>query len=529
MTDTPSPSYSLLFKQAHLVDGTGAPARVADVATQGPRIAAIGNLAQAQATRVVDASGLTLSPGFIDVHSHSDLPLLVDPRSEPKIAQGITTELLGADGLSYAPLTKPLLQDVKTYLAGLYGTPDIDIPSDSVEAFLGRLDQHTSTNTVYLVPHQALRLMVRGWRGGPASSDELERMTELLETGLQQGARGLGTGLDYFPHGTCTTDELVTLGRVVARYDGVLVSHVRYWIGVVEAVQEMVEVATQSGVRVLISHLRNAEALPVIDEARKRGVDIQFDTYPYNAGSSLFLMYLPFWVNEGGPAEMLRRLRDPSERARLSAERHERLNGDLSTMLISSVGEAEAIRTYEGRSLEWVMRERGQSDPVEAICDLLVETDLAVGFVAQGGTEEGLQACISHPAHLASTDAVLVGGRPHPRGYGTYPRYLGRYVRQLGVLSLEQCIRRMTGAAAECLRITDRGLVKPGLAADLVLFDAERVIDRATFDEPRQAPEGIEMVVVNGEIVVESGRHSGATPGRALASSNRGIAIHDTD
>jgi N-acyl-D-amino-acid deacylase len=508
--------FTLLFKHARLVDGSGAPAVAADVATEGSRIAAIGDLADANAARVIDATGLTLCPGFIDVHSHSDLPLLADPRSEPKIGQGITTELLGADGLSYAPLTPALLQDVRRYLAGLYGTPDVEIPSDSVDAFLTRLDNQTSTNTVYLVPHQALRLMVRGWRGGPAADDELRQMSDLLEAGLQQGARGLGTGLDYFPHGTCTTDELVALGRVVARYDGVLVAHVRYWIGVVEAVQEMADVAEQSGVRVLISHMRAAEALPVIDQARARGLDMQFDTYPYNAGSSMFLMYLPFWVHEGGPAEMVRRLRDPSARARLRAERHERLDGDLSTMVISTVGSADTLQSYEGRSLEWVMRDRGQSDPVEAICDLLLETDLAVGFVAQGGDEDSLRACIAHPAHLASTDAVLVGGRPHPRGYGTYPRYLGRYVRELGLLSLEECIRRMTGAPAECLRLTDRGLVRPGLAADLVLFDAERVLDRATFEEPRQAPEGIELVVVNGVVVVESGRHSGATPGVAL-------------
>ena len=519
MADVEQP-FTLLFKGAQLVDGSGAPAVTADVATQDARIAAIGDLGNAKAARVIDARGLTLCPGFIDVHSHSDLPLLTDPRSEPKVSQGITTELLGADGLSYAPLTPGLLQDVRTYLAGLYGNPDVEIPSDSVDAFLTRLDNQTSTNTLYLVPHQALRLMVRGWRGGPANDDELQRMMELLEVGLRQGARGLGTGLDYFPHGTCTTDELVALGRVVARHDGVLVAHVRYWIGLVEAVQEMAEVAAQSGVRVLISHMRNAEALPVIDKARARGLDIQFDTYPYNAGSSMFLMYLPFWVHEGGPAEMLRRLRDPFTRARLRAERHERLNGDLSTMVISCIGEADALRGYEGRSLEWVMRERRQSDPVDAICDLLLETDLAVGYVAQGGTEDSLRACIAHPAHLASTDAVLVGGRPHPRAYGTYPRYLGRYVRELGLLSLEECIRRMTGAAAACLRLKDRGLVRPGLAADLVLFDAERVLDRATFEEPRQAPEGIELVVVNGVVVVESGRHSGATPGVALRRSH---------
>jgi N-acyl-D-amino-acid deacylase len=519
--------FTLLFMRARVVDGSGAPAFVADVATRGARIAAVGELGAAPAARVIDARGLVLSPGFIDVHAHSDLPLLADPANEPKLQQGITTELLGADGLSYAPLVPALLEDVRRYLAGLYGNPPVEIPGESVAALLARLDRRTSSNTVYVVPHQALRLMARGWRGGPATADELDAMRDLLERGLTEGARGLGTGLDYFPHGTCTTHELIELSRVVARHDGVLVSHVRYWIGVVDAVREMVEVAAASGVRVLISHLRTAEALPVIDEARARGLDIQFDTYPYNAGSSLFLMYLPFWAHEGGPAELLRRLRDPRDRARLRAERHPRLSAELDTIVISSVGTttSDALRGYEGRSLAWIMEARDVSDPVDAVCDLLLATDLAAGFVAQGGTEESLRACIAHPAHLASTDAVLVGSRLHPRAYGTYPRYLGRYVRELGLLGLEECIRRMTSAPAACLGLADRGLVQPGLAADLVLFDAQRVVDRATFESPQQTPLGIELVVVNGEVVVAAGRHTGALPGRAL----RGSAIHDTD
>jgi N-acyl-D-amino-acid deacylase len=369
-----------------------------------------------------------------------------------------------------------------------------------------------------VVPHQALRLMTSGWRGGAATDAELDCMLDLLDQGLLEGARGLGTGLDYFPHGTCTTDELVALSEVVARHAGVLVAHVRYAIGVVDAVREMVEVSERSGVRVLVSHLRNAEALPVIDEARARGVDIQFDTYPYNAGCSMFLIYVPFWAHEGGPARLLERLRDPVARQQLRAERPARFNGDLTTLIISNVGQSEPLRDFVGRSLADLMQARDQSDPVEAVCDLLLESDLAASFIAHGGSsEDGLRKCIVHPVHLASTDAVLVG-RPHPRAYGTYPRYLGRYVRDEGLLSLEECIRRMTSAPAACFHLNDRGTLRPGLAADLVLFDPETIVDRATYAEPEQFPTGIEMVVVNGTVVVEGGAHTGEHPGHALRS-----------
>jgi N-acyl-D-amino-acid deacylase len=509
--------FDILFKDALVLDGSGAPAFRADVAVADGHIAAIGELGTASATRVVEAAGMALSPGFIDVHSHSDLPLLVDPLNPPKVRQGVTTELLGADGLSYSPLKEPLLTDVRRYLAGLYGNPPIDIPSESVAAFLARLDRQTVVNTVYVVPHQALRLLARGWRAGPCTDAELAHMADLLEQGLAEGARGLGTGLDYFPHGTCPTDELIALSKVVARHDGVLVAHVRYAIGVVEAVREMVRIAEQSGVRVLVSHMRNAEALPVIDDARARGVDIWFDTYPYNAGSSLFLMWLPFWAHEGGPTEFVARLRDPRARERLRAERHPRMNGDLTTIILTN-------SQYAGRSFASVMELRGQTDPVDAMCDLLLETDLSAGFISHGGSdEEGLRTCIQHPAHLASTDAVLVG-RPHPRAYGTYPRYLGRYVREFGLLSLEDCIRRMTSAPAACLRLRERGSIRTGFAADLVLFDPATVVDRATYEDPMQYPDGIRMVVVNGEVVFDGDQPSGVTPGRALVAQATEVA-----
>jgi N-acyl-D-amino-acid deacylase len=424
--------------------------------------------------------------------------------------------LLGADGLSYAPLSAARLAEVRHYLAGLYGDPEEAIASESVAAFTGQFDGRAATNTFYMVPHQALRLMTSGWRGGPPTAAELSQMRDLLEQGLAEGARGLGTGLDYYPHGTCTTDELVSLCEVVARHGGVLVAHVRYALGVVDAVREMVEVSERSGVRVLVSHMRSAEALPVFDAARARGVDIQFDMYPYNAGCSMFLMYIPFWAHEGGPERLLERVRDPETRARLRAERPPRFGGDLSTLMISGMGESATLREFVGRSFADFMQARGVADPVDAICDLVAESDLAAGFIAHGGsTEDGLRACIRHPAQLASTDAVLVG-RAHPRAYGTYPRYLGRYVRDEGLLSLEECVRRMTSAPAACFGLTDRGRIQPTLAADLVLFNPDTIADRATFEEPAEFPEGIEMVVVNGTIVIDGNLHTGKLPGRAL-------------
>lgn len=502
-------AYDLVFKRARVVDGSGASAFVADVGVADGAIATVGDLETAESAQVVEAAGLVLAPGFIDVHAHSDLPLLTDPLHQPKVRQGVTTELLGADGLSYAPLSDGLVSEVRAYLAGLYGNPAVSIASDSVTAFMGALDGHVAINTLYVVPHQALRLMARGWRGGVCSDVEMRRMLDLLEQGLAEGARGLGTGLDYFPHGTCPTEELIRLCEVVARHDGILVAHVRYALGVVDAVREMVQVAEHSGVRVLVSHMRNAEALPVIEDARARGLDVWFDTYPYNAGSSMFLMWLPFWVHEGGPAAMLERLRDPAVRERLHHDHSPRLDGDLTTIVLTNGDMA-------GKSLASVMEARGESDPVETVCDLLVESELAAGFISHGGsTEDSLRACIQHPAHLASTDAVLVG-RPHPRAFGTYPRYLGHYVRELGLLTLEDSIRRMTSAPAHCMRLSNRGMIQAGLAADLVLLNPETVIDRATFDEPRQYPVGIEMVVVNGEVVVRDSQHTGLTAGRAL-------------
>ena len=508
----------LLLRDAQVVDGTGRPPFHADVAVEGDRIVEVGRLDGATARREIPAVGRVLCPGFIDVHSHSDLPLLAEPHLQAKLRQGVTTELLGADGLSYAPLSPERLGEVRRYLAGIYGNPtDLAIDSESVSSFLGQFDRRVATNVFYVVPHQALRLQVRGWQGGRASDSELEQMCALLRRGLAEGAVGLGTGLDYFPHGTCTTTELVTLCRVVAEANGVLVIHVRYIeIGVLAAVREAIEIAERSGVKVLISHLRNPEALPMIDAARARGLDVQFDTYPYSAGNSTMLAFIPYWVHEGGPDQLRERLADPGARRRLAAEPHPRLRRDLDTILVTTVGPAEHLTDYEGQSLAWIMHGRAQTDPVEAVCDLLLETDLAIGWIGFSGTETELQTCLRHPAHLVSTDGCLVGGKPHPRGWGTYPRMLGRYVRDLEMLSLETCVRKMTSAPAACFGLVDRGLVQAGYAADLVLFDPLTVADRASFDDPKQYPVGISHVVVNGQLVLDDGQPTDALAGRAL-------------
>lgn len=509
-------SYALLVRNARIVDGTGAAAYTGELAVADGRIAAVapGRLDGASAAREIDAGGHVLAPGFIDVHQHADLPLLTQPANTPYVMQGCTTGLLGADGLSYAPLTGPRLDEVRRYLAGLYGNPP-ELLSDwsSVAEYLARLERGIGSNVFYMVPHQALRLEVRGWQPGPATDEEVAAMQRLLRQGLAEGGLGLGTGLDYFPHNGATTDELAALCEVVREFDGVFVAHVRYrQVGVLDAVREVVRIAQRTGVKALISHLRSAASMPIVDEARARAIDVMVDTYPYVAGSSMFLMYLPDWFQAGGPDRILERLRDPALRQRVRAERTEQLTP--SDVVICNVG-ANGPRALIGRTFGQVMAERG-TDDVDTVCDLLLETNLAGGWIGFGGTEDDLHAVMTNPASMASSDGILSSDHPHPRVYGTYPRYLGRYCRELGWLTLEQTVAKMTGIPAARFGLRDRGVIREGAAADLVIFDPATVSDRATFENPRQYPIGISHVAVNGTLVVDNGQPTGALPGHVL-------------
>jgi len=515
--------FDLVIRGGRIIEGSGSPWYYGDIGIHGDRIAAIGNLDRAEARRVIKADGRVVCPGFIDTHTHSDVMLLANPKHEPKIMQGVTTDLIGLDGLSFAPLSSTNLQMVRRYISGLDGNPDISWDWSSVNEYLALFDRGVAVNVAYLVPHNALRLETIGFVDRAPTAQELSKMQELLAQGIHEGAVGFSTGLDYYPARYCNTDELIGLCEVVAKHNAVSVWHLRSRdIGLFEAAREAIGVAEKTGAKVHFSHYaandppmwgRSGEMLALVDEARERGLDITFDTYPYIATSTTLIIFLPRWVHEGGPDAMLERLRKPEMKEKICADLRDAAYDWEPFVLTSVVTEKNKI--YVGKNIAEAANMAGKGAE-EFICDLLLEEELAVSYAGFTGNEEDVQTIMKHHCHTACSDGLLIGDKPNPRGWGAFARYLGHYSRELGVLSLEEVIRHMTAAPAQRFSLNDRGLVKEGLAADLVVFNPQTIIDRANFDEPKQHPAGIDYVLVNGAVVVEEGKHTGVLKGRAL-------------
>ena len=534
---------NVLFRGGNVIDGTGEPRQRTDLLVSDGRIAAVGDHANVIASdldrvRTVDASGLVLTPGFIDMHSHSDLALLTDEQHLAKTAQGVTLEVLGQDGLSYAPIDEAALAQLRVQLAGWNGDPDgFDWSWCTVGGYLDRIDRGSAVNAAYLVPQGTLRIMCVGNDNRPATEPELERMRTLLAQSLAQGAVGMSSGLTYTPGMYADTAELIELCRVVGRYGGYYSPHHRsYGAGALEAYEEMVDVAEASGCPVHLTHAtmnfpvnagRAPQLLDVIDAAARRGVDVTLDSYPYLPGATTIAALLPSWAAQGGPSALRARLGDPAARSRMAADLEvagsDGCHGvpiDWSTIQISGTRFAANDR-YVGLTVDQAARLTGQPT-VEFCFDLLLADDLGTACLMHVGHEENVRAIMQHPAHLVGSDGLLTGERPHPRGWGTFPRYLAHYVRDEGLLSLEECVAKMTGRAARRLGLSDRGLIKPGLAADLVAFDPDTVTDLATFDQPRLTPAGIPHVLVNGEFVIDDGVRTQARPGRSIRRPSNG-------
>ncbi|MEE1822531.1 D-aminoacylase [Streptomyces sp. BE20] len=527
----------VVFKGATVIDGTGAERYRADVRIADGLIAEIGR--GVDGARVVDADGLVLAPGFIDMHAHSDLALLLEPEHPAKATQGVTCEVLGQDGLSYAPVDDRTLPALRRQIAGWNGDPeDFDWDWRTVGGYLDRLDRTgPAVNACYLVPHGSLRMLVVGWENRAPSAAELDRLRALLAQGLAEGAVGMSSGLTYTPGMYADTAELVELCRVVAEYGGFHAPHQRsYGEGALEGYAEMVEIARRSGCPLHLTHAtmnfgvnrgRAGELLDLVDRALDDGVDLTLDSYPYLPGSTTLAALLPSWSTEGGPRATLDRLGDPAVRERIRYEVEEKGSDgchgvvtDWATIQLSGVRNQELAGAV-GRSVAELAAEQGRSG-TEVFLDLLRRDELATTILQHVGHEENVRAIMRHRAHTVGSDGLLVGARPHPRAWGTFPRYLARYSREAGVLTLEETIARMTGRPAARLRLDRRGRITPGHHADLVLFDPERVQDAATFDQPRRPAVGIEHVYVNGTAVVRQGRTTGARPGRALRRTARG-------
>ncbi|MFB7867670.1 amidohydrolase family protein [Streptomyces sp. NPDC056069] len=524
----------LVFRDAEVVDGSGGPSYRADVAVEGGRIAAIvkeGAAAGCQrptARRIVDAEGLALSPGFIDMHAHSDLALLRDPDHSAKAAQGVTLEVLGQDGLSYAPVDDRTLDEVRRAITGWNGDgSDLDLDWRTVGEYLDRLDgahggRGIAVNAAYLVPQGTVRMYAMGWEDRPATEAELDRMRQLVAEGLEQGAVGMSSGLTYTPGMYAPDAELTELCRVVARHGGYYCPHHRsYGAGALEAYAEMVGLTRDAGCALHLAHAtmnfgvnrgRAPELLSLLDEALAAGSDITLDTYPYTPGCTTLAAVLPSWAHEGGPEALSARLRDEETAERIRHQLEE-LGSDgchgvpveWDTIEISGVTDP-ALASWVGRRVpDWPAARR-----------LLLEDRLGSTILQHVGHEENVRAIMRHPVHTGGSDGILQGAKPHPRAYGTFPEYLGRYVREEAVLTLEECVAHLTSRPARRLRLPDRGLIREGHVADLVLFDPATVASGATYEAPRTLPVGIPHVLVDGRFVIEDGRRTQALPGRSV-------------
>ncbi|MER6787841.1 D-aminoacylase [Streptomyces sp. NPDC000658] len=536
----------LVIRDADVVDGTGADSYRADVVIDDGRIVSIVKEAAAAgcqrptAVRELDAEGLVLSPGFIDMHAHSDLALLRDPDHSAKAAQGVTLEVLGQDGLSYAPVDEATLEGVRRAIAGWNGPgDDVDFDWRSVGEYLDRLDhgfegRGIAVNAAYLVPQGTVRALVVGWEDRPATPRELDRMRRLVAEGLEQGAVGLSSGLTYTPGMYAENAELTALCRVVARYGGYYCPHHRsYGAGALEAYAEMMELTAQAGCALHLAHAtmnfgvnegRAPELLALLDEALDSGADISLDTYPYTPGCTTLAALLPSWASEGGPREILRRLADDATAERIrqdlevtGADGCHGVPVDWGTIEISGVTDP-ALGDFVGRTVRASAVRLGEA-PWTTARRLLIDDGLGPTILQHVGHEENVRAIMRHRVHTAGSDGLLTGAKPHPRAYGTFPRYLGHYTRELGILTLEECVARLTGRPAARLRLPDRGLVREGYRADLVLFDPHTVAAGSTYEAPRTLPTGIPHVLIDGRFVIEDGRRTDVLAGRAVRRS----------
>lgn len=529
----------LVFRDATVVDGSGGAAYRADVGIERGRIALIerGPGRRLTGRRTVDASGLALAPGFVDMHAHSDLALLTDPAHEAKVAQGVTLEVIGQDGLSYAPVDDRTLAEVRSQITGWNGDPPgLDFSWRSVGEYLDRLDhgfdgEGIAVNAAYLVPQGTVRMLAVGWADRPATAAEVQQMRRLVAQGLEEGAVGMSSGLTYTPGMYADGAELTELCRTVASYGGYYCPHHRsYGAGALEAYEEMVAVTREAGCALHLAHAtmnfgvnkgRAPELTALLDAALADGADISLDTYPYLPGCTTLAAMLPSWATEGGPDATLARLRDAetAERIRkvMEEEGADGCHGvpiEWDTIEISGVAHP-ALSGYTGLTVRQSAERLGEP-PFLTARRLLLEDRLGTTILQHVGHEENVQEIMRHPVHTAGSDGLLVGAKPHPRAYGTFPRYLGHYVRELGVLGLEECVAHLTSRPAARLRLPDRGLVREGYRADLVLFDPETVAAGSTFDAPRTLPTGIPHVLVGGRFAVRDGHRTDALAGRSV-------------
>ncbi len=532
-------AWSLLVRNGSLIDGTGARAQPADVAVEGDRIVAVAPRLDGAAARTIDARGHVVAPGFIDMHSHSDLFYFACPSAESKIRQGVTTEVVGMCSFSQAPLCPGREDAVRGWAGGIVGSDIfLDLRWATFAQYLDALRAiRPSVNIAHFVGHGALRIAAMAGEARPAGADDLKAMQRLLGEAMEAGAFGFSSGLVYAPSAYADTTELIALAKAMAPRGGYYFSHIRGESSMLlDSINEAIRIGEEGGVAVQVSHVKASgpenwpkidAALRLLETARARGVDVSGDVYPYNAGSTKLDNMMPTWAHDGGTAKLLERLADRATRRRIVEECL--IDGERwGTVSQGGIGFDQVFiatcrrRELEGLSLAQIARQSGLA-PAETLMNLLLEQKCTVGMVSFSQSIENVAKVLAHPALMIGSDSIPLyegdsdrPGKPHPRTYGTFPRVLGEYAREQKLFPLETAVHKMTGMCAARLRLRDRGLVREGYAADLAIFDPRTVKDESTFADPHRYPTGIPYVVVNGAVVVDGGRMRPLGEGRIL-------------
>ena len=514
----------LLITNGLIIDGTGNPGFYGAVGVEGDTVRIFrGDLSGIEAMRTIDAADHVVSPGFIDMHSHAGLVILSEPEHHPKVRQGITTELIGVDGNSYAPF--PNHDDFLDFVAlnsGLDGNPPLPGRWSTVEQYLDMFDRKTAVNIAYILGNSPPRIATVGWDDRPATESEMADMKAIIREAMEEGAVGLSTGLDYPPGGYASTDELVELSQLVSDMGGFYHTHVRYRLGdrYLDPFREALEIGVRGNIPVHITHFYQRAPstgggqglISLVEDAADGGQDVTFDSYPYVFGSTRLLIMVPDWTHDGGVGPLKEALASEDARVRLRREMEPR-GPSWDNVWLTYFKQAHN-HVYEGMSVEAIAAMRNQH-PVDAICDLLLEEDLQTCYVSDGANGNTLPAFVSHPLSMVGSDAVLLGDFPSPRTYGCFPVILAEYVREENQMSLPEAIRKMTSFPAQRIGLTDRGILRDGMKADITVFHPGNVQTPATRTEPKQFPIGIEYVIVNGTVVIDGGEHTGALPGRS--------------
>ena len=525
-------NFDWVIRNANVIDGTGKPPFQADFGITGDTIQAVDTLNEQQGRSVLDAAGLCVAPGFIDIHTHSDGVIFTCPTADSRVRQGVTTEITGNCGFSAAPLSGPSAEERRKELL-----KETDAPAtwtDVASYFKQWEETGASLNHALLLGQGTIRQNIAGLEDRPLTDEEHKILIQTIEEGVRQGAMGISTGLEYTPGCYTSTDEIVSIARIAAKYDGLYATHMRdEEDGLLEAIAEAIDIGRRAEIPVQISHFKacgranwdkQGKAIELIETARKSGVDVMADAYPYTAFSTDLTILLPTWAREGGAEAIIKRLHDPTDRKRILKELDQNVQsstGDYSRIIIGSV-QSSQNQYAVGKTAEEIAALQNE-DPAVTIARLIEQEKADVSFIGHGMSEENVERVLSHPQVMIGSDGSSmkpVGKtaetKPHPRSYGTFARVLGYYSRERGLFDLPTAVKKMTSMPASRVGMKDRGRIAPGMKADLTLFDPKTVIDRATFQNPHQYPTGISHVMVNGQFVIKDGKHTNARPGRVI-------------